>query len=204
MGVDKLLLNNEAFFIEVSQMLQSGNSVTLRAKGNSMLPFIMEERDTVVLQKVEAFAVGSVVLACLPGNRYVLHRVYRIKGEHIMLMGDGNLHATECCRREDVAGVVVKIIRDGRVIDITSSSQLFMAALWRKLLPVRRYLLCVCRWWMRRDRRMKKRSYFCLYEDRKVYKVALEYFLWLPDTDNGVCFDRDVAGGGFFVFCVCL
>ena len=144
MGADKLLLNNEAFFIEVSQMLQSGNSVTLRAKGNSMLPFIMEERD-------------SVVLACLPGNRYVLHRVYRIKGEHIMLMGDGNLHATECCRREDVAGVVVKIIRDGRVIDITSSSQLFMAALWRKLLPVRRYLLFVCRWWMRRDRRMKKR-----------------------------------------------
>ena len=131
MGADKLLLNNEAFFIEVSQMLQSGNSVTLRAKGNSMLPFIMEERDTVVLQKVEAFAVGSVVLACLPGNRYVLHRVYRIKGEHIMLMGDGNLHAMECCRREDVAGVVVKIIRDGRVIDITSSSQLFMAALWR-------------------------------------------------------------------------
>ena len=104
MGADKLLLNNEAFFIEVSQMLQSGNSVTLRAKGNSMLPFIMEERDTVVLQKAEAFAVGSVVLACLPGNRYVLHRVYRIKGEHIMLMGDGNLHATECCRREDVAG----------------------------------------------------------------------------------------------------
>ena len=68
------------FFIEVSQMLQSGNSVTLRAKGNSMLPFIMEERDTVVLQKAEAFAVGSVVLACLPGNRYVLHRVYRMKG----------------------------------------------------------------------------------------------------------------------------
>lgn len=33
-----------------------------------------------------------------------------------------------------------------------------------------------------------------------MYKVALEYFLWLPDTDNGVCFDRDVAGGGFFVF----
>lgn len=127
MGADKLLLNNEAFFIEVSQMLQSGNSVTLRAKGNSMLPFIMEERDTVVLQKVEAFAVGSVVLACLPGNCYVLHRVYRIKGEHIMLMGDGNLHATECCCREDVAGVVVKIIRDGRVIDITSSSH----CLWR-------------------------------------------------------------------------
>lgn len=157
MGSDKLWLNNEAFFTEVSRMLQDGNSVTLRAKGNSMCPFIVGERDCVVLQKAEGFSVGSVVLAYLPGNCYVLHRVYRIKGEHIMLMGDGNLHATECCRREDVAGVVVKIIRDGRVIDITSSSQLFMAALWRKLLPIRRYLLFVCRWWMRRDRRMKKR-----------------------------------------------
>ena len=78
MGVDKLLLNNEAFFIEVSQMLQSGNSVTLRAKGNSMLPFIMEERDTVVLQKAEAFAVGSVVLACLPSNRYDMFSLYSI------------------------------------------------------------------------------------------------------------------------------
>lgn len=157
MSADKLWLNNEVFFAEIGRMLQHGESVTLRPKGNSMLPFIVEGRDHIVLQKAGNVEVGSVVLARLPGNRYVLHRVYKMEGEHIVLMGDGNLHATEYCCREDVAGVVVKIIRDGRVIDITSSSQLFMAALWRKLLPVRRYLLFVCRWWMRRDRRMKKR-----------------------------------------------
>ena len=156
MGADKLRLNNEVFFMEISRMLQSGNSVTLRAKGNSMLPFIVGERDTVVLQKAEAFAVGSVVLACLPGNRYVLHRVYKMEGEHLVLMGDGNLHATECCRREDVAGVVVKMVRDGRVIDITSSSERFRAALWRRLLPVRRYLLFVYRGWMMRYGKIEK------------------------------------------------
>lgn len=142
--------------MEISRMLRNGNTVTLRAKGNSMLPFIVGERDTVVLQKAEAFAVGSIVLACLPDNRYVLHRVYEMKGNCIVLMGDGNLHATECCRREDVAGVMVKRVRDGRVIDITSSSERFKAALWRRLLSVRRYLLFVYRGWMRQSGKLKK------------------------------------------------
>ena len=156
MGTDRLWLNNEAFFMEISRMLRNGNTVTLRAKGNSMLPFIVGERDTVVLQKAEAFAVGSIVLACLPDNRYVLHRVYKMKGNCIVLMGDGNLYATECCRREDVAGVMVKRVRDGRVIDITSSSERFKAALWRRLLPVRRYLLFVYRGWMRQGGKLEK------------------------------------------------
>lgn len=153
---DRLWLKNEVAFMEISRMLQSGNMVTLRAKGSSMCPFIMEERDCVVLRKAEEFAVGSIVLACLPGNRYVLHRVYKMKGNCIVLMGDGNLYATECCRREDVVGVMVKRVCDGRVIDITSSSELFKAALWRRLLPVRRYLLFVYRWWMWQSGKLKK------------------------------------------------
>lgn len=142
--------------MEVSRMLRSGNSVTMRVKGRSMLPFIVEERDTVVLQKPEAFAVGSVVLACLPGNCYVLHRVYKMEGEHIVLMGDGNLHATERCRREDVAGVAVKMVRNGHAVNLTSSSERFKAALWRRLLPVRRYLLFVCRCWITWRGKMEK------------------------------------------------
>lgn len=154
MSSDKLWFSNEVFFAEIGRMLQHGESVTLRPKGNSMLPFIVEGRDHIVLQKTGNVEVGSVVLARLPGNRYVLHRVYKMEREHIVLMGDGNLHATECCRREDVEGVVVKMLRNGRCVDLTSSSERFKAALWRRLLPVRRYLLFVCRWWMLRNGKM--------------------------------------------------
>ena len=128
-------------------MLQNGHSVTMRAKGNSMFPFIRSERDSVVLQKMKNMAVGSIVLARLQNGSYVLHRVYQLEKEGMVLMGDGNLCATEHCRRNEVVGVVVKIIRDGRYVDCTSRRELLKAWMWRKLLPVRRALLFVGRRW---------------------------------------------------------
>lgn len=147
MQTEKLWLNNVQFFEEIDRMLQNGHSVTMRAKGNSMFPFIRSERDSVVLQKMKNMAVGSIVLARLQNGSYVLHRVYRLEKEEMVLMGDGNLCATEHCRRNEVVGVVVKIIRDGRYVDCTSRKELLKAWMWRKLLPVRRALLFVGRRW---------------------------------------------------------
>lgn len=147
MQTEKLWLNNVQFFEEIDRMLQNGHSVTMRAKGNSMFPFIRSERDSVVLQKMKNMAVGSIVLARLQNGSYVLHRVYRLEKEGMVLMGDGNLCATEHCRRNEVVGVVVKIIRDGRYVDCTSRKELLKAWMWRKLLPVRRALLFVGRRW---------------------------------------------------------
>lgn len=146
MQTEKLCVDNGAFFEEVSRMLQDGHSVTMRAKGNSMFPFIRDGRDSVILQGKKDIAVGSIILARLQHGNYVLHRVYRLENEKVVLMGDGNLCATECCRREEVVGVVVSILRDGRrPVDCTSRNALFKAWVWRKLLPVRRILLFVCR-----------------------------------------------------------
>lgn len=147
MQTEKLWLNNAQFFEEIDRMLQNGHSVTMRAKGNSMLPFIRDERDSVVLQKKPDIAVGSIVLARLQNGSYVLHRVYRLEKEELVLMGDGNLYATERCRRNEVVGVAVNILRDGRQVDCTSRKELFKAWVWRKLLPMRRVLLFVGRRW---------------------------------------------------------
>lgn len=125
-------------------MLSQGHCVTIRAKGNSMFPFITGDRDTVMLRKAEDVAVGDIVLARL-STGYVLHRVYSVQGEWITLMGDGNLQATERCRRKDVLGRAVRIIRGDRPVDCTSKAALRKAAVWRCLLPVRRYLLYALR-----------------------------------------------------------
>ena len=64
MLTDKLLLNNDQFFTEVARMLAGGNSVTLRAKGNSMYPFIVDGRDSVILQTYRKTAAeGEISLA---------------------------------------------------------------------------------------------------------------------------------------------
>ena len=59
----------------------------------------------------------------------------------ITLMGDGNAYQKEECRQEDIAGKVVKIIRNERYVDCSSNSELYKVRIWRRLLPVRKYIL---------------------------------------------------------------
>lgn len=134
----KLTLPNEVLLEEVAALLKEGRDVTLSPKGSSMLPFIREGRDSVVLRQMPDVEIGDIVLARLPG-RYVLHRVVDSNRNVLVLMGDGNLSITESCTRDDVLGTVVSIVRGNRVIKPTKGR------LWRMLIPVRRIILAVYR-----------------------------------------------------------
>lgn len=136
--MDKLVLPNEVFLEEVATLMEEGRDVTLSPKGSSMLPFIREGRDSVVLRKEPSVKKGDIVLVRLPG-RYVMHRIIREDGERLTLMGDGNLRGTETCTRADVLGTVQTILRDGK------PRQPGDGAFWGRLLPVRRILLGIYR-----------------------------------------------------------
>ncbi len=138
-----LALENESYFSEVTRLLAEGHSVTIPTKGSSMLPFIVGGRDRVVLCPAVALQTGDIVLAHLPEYGYVLHRIYRLSGNEVTLMGDGNIKAVERCRVEDVVGRVAGILRNGRCVDCLSPVARRRARLWRQLLPLRRCLLFV-------------------------------------------------------------
>lgn len=144
-----MTLPNDMLLADVVSLLSSGHTVTLRAKGDSMFPFIVGGRDCVVLQRSRSVRVDDIVLARLPGRGYVLHRVYGTAADTFVLMGDGNVCGTELCRTEDVCGTVLKIIRDGRYVVCRSPQEMRRVRLWKGLLPVRRYILALCRRWRR-------------------------------------------------------
>ena len=60
-------INNTLFFAEVAEQLALGHAVRMRARGNSMLPFIRDGRDVLVLGKPgeDSFRRGRLVLARL-------------------------------------------------------------------------------------------------------------------------------------------
>ena len=150
MPAKELLIDNDLFFADLLRLLDGGACVTLRARGRSMFPFIVEGRDRVVLSRCDRVEVGDIVLVRLPGLGFVLHRVYGIDGDRILLMGDGNLCATESCRRDEVLARAVRILRNGRSVSCDSRAERYRAALWRWLRPLRRGLLVLCRQMMRR------------------------------------------------------
>ena len=60
---------------------------------------------------------------------------------YITLMGDGNLYYKEICTEEAIAGQAIRIIKREKIIDCTAPAQRRKAAVWKALLPIRRYLL---------------------------------------------------------------
>ena len=137
--MDKRVLPNDILLGEVAAVLREGREAVITPTGNSMLPFIRDGRDRVVLRRKEELAVGDIVLMHT-GGRYVLHRVIEIDGEQVTLMGDGNLKGVEHGTRAEIIGTVTEIIRpDGH--NIRPGKGRF----WRVLKPVRRYILFIYR-----------------------------------------------------------
>ena len=128
-------LPNDAWLGEVSQMLREGKPYAIYVKGYSMRPFIEETRDN--------YYVGDAVLAQISPGHYVLHRIIQKRNDGFVLQGDGNVKGVELCREEDVSGVVTQYIRPNRIISADDPQLVRRIKLWRKLRPIRRYLLFI-------------------------------------------------------------
>lgn len=137
-SMDRRVVPNNVLLEDVASLLDEGREVVLAPKGNSMLPFIREGRDSVALRKLDDVETGDIVLVRLAG-RYVMHRVVAIDGERLTLMGDGNVGLKEHCTVADVIGTVVWIVRGNKKFKPGKGR------LWRALCPLRRVLLALYR-----------------------------------------------------------
>ena len=126
--------------------MREGVGVTLPVDGQSMLPFIIGGKESVILHGPGLIDVGDVVLAWVDGCRYVVHRIVRIDGERVTLMGDGNLVGTEHCLLNDIKARVTHVVSaDNKERDLHNRWRMHAAKLWYWLRPVRRVLLAIYR-----------------------------------------------------------
>lgn len=131
---------------EAIRLVDEGVSVTLPVNGNSMLPFIIGGNESVILQEPEQLKVGDVVLAWADGYRYVVHRIIRIDGDHVTLMGDGNLTGTEHCTLNDIKAIATHVVdAKERTHYIYNRWRKSAAKWWFRLRPIRRYFLAIYR-----------------------------------------------------------
>lgn len=133
---------NDRFLPLVRQYIQQGETAIIFVKGYSMRPFLEHLRDRVKLAPWTELHVGDAILAEIAPGHFVLHRIIDIQGNHITLMGDGNIRGTEHCTTADVCGVVTEYLRPaGHVLLASDPALCRRIRLWRRLLPIRRFLL---------------------------------------------------------------
>lgn len=128
---------------EAVKLVAEGIYVTIPVDGRSMLPFIVGGRDSAVLMPPENIDRGDVVLAWV-GKYYVVHRVLRMEGDELTLMGDGNVNLYEHCRMGDVRARVDYIVdAKGHCRSLRSPLRRMAAWIWGVLRPLRPVLLRV-------------------------------------------------------------
>ena len=140
-------MNDNGFIEEALRLVQKGVTVTFPVTGQSMLPFIIGGKESVILHSPGGLVdVGDVVLARVDGNGYVVHRIINIDGDRVTLMGDGNVKGTEHCLLKDVKARVTHVVdAKDRTHYLYNRWRMRGAKVWYWLRPIRRYLLAIYR-----------------------------------------------------------
>jgi len=147
----EMIVDNDAFFDCVLELLKEGKEVTIPVKGGSMLPLIREGKDTVVLEGVEGGTPEGmpvrrvkpydIVLFRLNG-KYIVHRILSEEDGVFAIQGDGVLRNVEYCPPDNIFGRVKLILRNGnRPVDPGSGKMMRLWRFWMWLKPLRRYVL---------------------------------------------------------------
>lgn len=141
-------MENDLWFPFILEYFKQGTkTITINLKGISMRPFLESDRDKAMLAPIGKARVGDPVLAEIYPGHFVLHRIVKIQGEDVTLMGDGNL-TCEYCQLKDLRASVVGFFRKGRTtMDRTDGWKWKTYSwFWMHLRPIRRYLLAFYRY----------------------------------------------------------
>lgn len=138
-----MVIEKAVMMEEVRKMVSEGMSVTITVKGNSMNPFIVDGRDQITLGPFEEGELrrGCVALVRDVRGEYLVHRIVAREGDMVILLGDGNLRATEKAHVSEVIAVLRSIGRKGRNIPTDSLLWRAYSWVWMGLKPVRRWPL---------------------------------------------------------------
>ena len=142
---------NQLFFAEVQAQIRQGKKVKIRVRGNSMLPFIRNNDETLLIPPTpEKIRIGTPVVAQTDELGIVLHRIHRIEGSRITLLGDGNVNQFEHTSPERIIAVVSHYYRGKHTLRTDSLGMRIVGRLWMAAHPWRRKVLTLA-WRIKRS-----------------------------------------------------
>ena len=130
----------ESFGIE-DELNKSGRIVSPNV-GRSMLPFIRQGRDIMVIEKRPEGRLdnGDAVLF-KRGDKFVLHRIVEVLPEGYLMRGD-NQYSCEKVSEENVIGRLAAIVRGGKKeVKVDNVGYRFFLEMWKLSYPVRKVAL---------------------------------------------------------------
>jgi len=141
----KIIETNEYVSI-LRELTEEGKEVSMRIAGNSMLPFLVHERDVIYFKKPDrVLRKGDMVFFQRPNGEFVMHRIWRINNEGYYMAGDAQRWIEGPVKENQIFAIITKVCRKGTWIGPGDFWWEFYEHMWLGLLPVRPYLMRIYR-----------------------------------------------------------
>lgn len=142
------VIPNTVFFENLEQMLAEGHSVELRCLGASMQPYLRGDGSEIMVASrftPDELIPGAIVLFRYHGE-HICHRIIRRDEDNMSLQGDALIKNQEHITIDDVVGIIRTIIRrNHKPASTQTKAARFYWRCWRRLSPIRKYLLWIYR-----------------------------------------------------------
>lgn len=132
--VDTLL-----YLDQIVDVINQGHETSIPIKGNSMEPFLKENRDYVFLSSVSSdssFEPGNIYLFTRSGGGYVLHRLHHCDQNRLYMLGD-NQRTMEPVLPAQIRAKVISVKRNGKMLGPDDFLWRFFAGSWNRHLWMR-------------------------------------------------------------------
>ncbi len=128
-------------------LLEKGMEVKIKPQGLSMLPFIMGDRDDVILKNIaRPLKKGDIVLYRRANGGYVLHRVHHVEGSNLYMMGDSQDFIEGPVFTGQCVALVETYYKKGVLKDNTKLGMRVKYTIWMWLRPFRWKLIKLNAW----------------------------------------------------------
>ena len=123
-------------------MLSEWGYIVYTNKGASMMPLLRQHRDIIEIRpKGDCRCKKYDVVLYKRGDNYILHRILRVLPDGYIIAGDNNTFLEYDIKDEQIIGIMVRVIRDGKEIRMTNIKYRLYVHIWCDLYPVRIALL---------------------------------------------------------------
>lgn len=104
----------------IVETINNNKTISFTPSGNSMLPTIDNKKDVVILANPQGFKKYDLLLFKYQ-NKYILHRLVKIKDDNYYFCGDHNVILEGPIKKVDILAKVINYTHKGKNIKINKS-----------------------------------------------------------------------------------
>ena len=125
------------------ELTEQGREVSLLITGNSMVPFLVHQRDHIFFKKPDRpLRKGDMVFYQRLNGQYVMHRICKVCPDGTLdLVGDGQGVIEHGIRPEQVFGLITKVRRKGKLLTDGDFCWEFFRTVWLRIIPLRKFFM---------------------------------------------------------------